>query len=150
MKCPYCSKTDTKVVDTRGKQSSKVRRRRECNSCGKRFTTYERVGNETLKVVKDDGEEEDFDRDKLRKGIARACNKRPVTEEEIEKLVDDVESRLRARDSSKVDSRIIGELVMERLKELDEVAYIRFASVYESFETADSFEEEVKELKHSE
>ncbi|MDY6788932.1 MAG: transcriptional regulator NrdR [Candidatus Nanohaloarchaea archaeon] len=149
MKCPYCAGSTTKVVDTRGKESSEVRRRRECNDCGKRFTTYERVGNETLTIVKSDGSEESFSREKLKKGIDRACNKRPVTEEEIEQLVDNVESRLRALDSDKVDSDHIGDLVMEELRELDEVAYIRFASVYESFETADSFEEEVKELKHS-
>ncbi len=147
MKCPYCSEGSTKVIDTRETTANEIRRRRECQACGERFTTYERVESLELKVLKDDGEKEDFDRSKLRSGIQRACNKRPVTDEQIEDLIDQVESEIRSENEKEVRSRHIGDLVMEKLKDIDEVAYIRFASVYRDFDSADSFEEEVKELK---
>jgi len=147
MKCPYCSEGSTKVVDTRETTANEIRRRRECQACGERFTTYERVESLELKVLKDDGEKEDFDRSKLRSGIERACNKRPVTDEQIEDLIDQVESEIRSENETEVRSRHIGDLVMEKLKDIDEVAYIRFASVYRDFDSADSFEEEVKDLK---
>lgn len=147
MKCPYCSEGSTKVIDTRETTANEIRRRRECQACGERFTTYERVESLELKVLKDDGEKEDFDRSKLRSGIERACNKRPVTDEQIEDLIDQVESEIRSENEKEVRSRHIGDLVMDKLKDIDEVAYIRFASVYRDFDSADSFEEEVKELK---
>jgi transcriptional repressor NrdR len=147
MKCPYCSEGSTKVIDTRETTANEIRRRRECQACGERFTTYERVESLELKVLKDDGEKEDFDRSKLRSGIERACNKRPVADEQIEDLIDQVESEIRSENEKEVRSRHIGDLVMDKLKDIDEVAYIRFASVYRDFDSADSFEEEVKELK---
>lgn len=147
MKCPYCSEGSTKVIDTRETTANEIRRRRECQACGERFTTYERVESLELKVLKDDGETEDFDRSKLRSGIERACNKRPVTDEQIEDLIDQVESEIRSENEKEVRSRHIGDLVMDKLKDIDEVAYIRFASVYRDFDSADSFEEEVQELK---
>ncbi|MDY6777466.1 MAG: transcriptional regulator NrdR [Candidatus Nanohaloarchaea archaeon] len=147
MNCPYCSEGSTKVVDTRDTGENEVRRRRECRACGERFTTYERVESPSLRVVKQDGSEEQFRRDKIRDGIERACNKRPVSEEEIEDIVDQVESEIRSRNNRTVEADEIGEAVMERLKELDDVAYLRFASVYRDFEDADSFKEELEELE---
>ncbi|MDY6770635.1 MAG: transcriptional regulator NrdR [Candidatus Nanohaloarchaea archaeon] len=147
MKCPYCAEDATKVVDTRETTANEIRRRRECSNCGERFTTYERIESPELKVVKEDGTEEDFDRSKLRSGIERACNKRPVSDEQIEDLIDQVESEIRAENRKEVESKHIGELVMEKLRDIDDVAYIRFASVYRDFDSADSFEEEIEELK---
>ncbi|MCJ7429222.1 MAG: transcriptional regulator NrdR [Candidatus Nanohaloarchaeota archaeon QJJ-5] len=147
MQCPYCDEPGTSVVDTRETSDNEVRRRRECSACGERFTTYERHESPSLTVVKRDGEEEPFDRDKLRTGIERACNKRPLAEDDIEDLVDTIESRIRAKDLKSVTAEEIGEIAMSTLKETDEVAYLRFASVYRDFDDVDSFEEELEELK---
>ncbi len=148
MKCPFCDSEEDKVVDSRAAQDGRsVRRRRECLSCGKRYTTYEYVEKVTLSVVKSDGRREDFDRQKLFKGIALACNKRPVSEEQINNLVSQLEEELQnSSKGTEVTSKKIGELVMERLKSLDEVAYVRFASVYRKFKDKSEFLEELKGL----
>lgn len=148
MKCPYCNYEETQVIDTRETESLEAtRRRRECLKCSKRFTTYERVEEAEIIVVKKDGRRERFERQKLMNGILKACEKRPIPLEKIEKLVDEVESDLRKRDSVEVESRVIGEIAMKKLKTLDKVAYIRFASVYREFEDLDRFEEELEKLQ---
>ena len=148
MKCPYCNYEETQVIDTRETENLEVtRRRRECLKCNKRFTTYERVEEADIIVVKKDGKRERFERKKLMGGILKACEKRNIPLEKIEKLVDDVESDLRKRDSVEVESKVIGEIAMKKLKTLDKVAYIRFASVYREFEDLDRFEEELEKLQ---
>ncbi|MFH1285902.1 MAG: transcriptional regulator NrdR [Candidatus Micrarchaeota archaeon] len=148
MKCPYCSHLETKVVDSReSAEFDSVRRRRECLKCEKRFTTYEKVEGIELIVIKKDGRREPFDRRKMLGGIAKACEKRPVSHEKIEETADAIERELRRRDDVEISSTLVGELVMRELKKLDKVAYIRFASVYRSFEDLSSFEEELKKLK---
>ncbi|MFB6166932.1 MAG: transcriptional regulator NrdR [Candidatus Nanohaloarchaea archaeon] len=148
MRCPHCGHGGSRVVETRENDSEDVtRRRRECKECGDRFTTYERLEVPGLKVVKSDGETEPFDREKLRKGIEKACEKRPLSEEEIEGVVRDVEMELKAGGDKKIESCDIGDLVIQKLKELDEVAYLRFASVYNSFDDVSAFQEEAETLK---
>ena len=148
MKCPYCNYEETQVIDTRETENLEVtRRRRECLKCNKRLTTYERVEEADIIVVKKDGKRERFERKKLMGGILKACEKRNIPLEKIEKLVDDVESDLRKRDSVEVESKVIGEIAMKKLKTLDKVAYIRFASVYREFEDLDRFEEELEKLQ---
>lgn len=147
MKCPYCPAQETKVIETRDSDLDSLRRRRECARCGKRFTTYEKLDVTDLFVVKRDGRREKFDRVKLRTGILKACEKRPVSHEKIEAAIDEIENRLREGGKTEVRTRRVGELVMEKLRELDEVAYIRFASVYRNFSDIESFEKEIKTLK---
>ena len=148
MKCPYCNYEETQVIDTRETENLEAtRRRRECLKCNKRFTTYERVEEADIIVVKKDGKRERFERKKLMGGILKACEKRNIPLEKIEKLVDDVESDLRKRDSVEVESKVIGEIAMKKLKTLDKVAYIRFASVYREFEDLERFEEELEKLQ---
>ena len=148
MKCPYCNYEETQVIDTRETENLETtRRRRECLKCNKRFTTYERVEEADIVVVKKDGRRERFERQKLLNGILKACEKRPISLDKIEKLVDEVESDLRKRDSVEVESKVIGEIAMKKLKTLDKVAYIRFASVYREFEDLDRFEEELEKLQ---
>ena len=148
MKCPYCNYEETQVIDSRDTENLEAtRRRRECSKCKKRFTTYERVEEADIVVVKKDGKRERFERQKLINGMLKACEKRPISLDKIEKLVDDVESDLRKRDSVEVDSKTIGRLVMKKLKSLDKVAYIRFASVYLEFEDLARFEEELDKLQ---
>ena len=148
MKCPYCNFEETQVIDTRETENLEAtRRRRECMKCNKRFTTYERVEEADIIVVKKDGRRERFQRQKVLNGVVEACEKRSIPLEKIEKLVDEVESDLRKRDSVEVESKVIGETVMRKLKTLDKVAYIRFASVYREFEDLDSFAEEVERLQ---
>ncbi len=148
MKCPYCSYEETQVIDTRETENLETtRRRRECLKCNKRFTTYERVEEADIIVVKKDGRRERFERKKLLDGILKACEKRDISLDKIEKLVDEVESDLRKRDSVEVESKVIGEIIMKKLKSLDKVAYIRFASVYREFEDIQSFEEELEKLQ---
>ena len=147
MQCPYCSYTETKVVDKRDASDSSItRRRRECLKCGKRFTTYERAESVELTVVKKDGRREQFDREKLLRGVIKACEKRPISRDAMEKLVSDVDSELHAMNKTEIDSSAIGELVIEKLRNLDKVAYIRFASVYREFADLDAFEREVRRL----
>ena len=147
MRCPYCTHTETDVIDTRDTDDYRIRRRRECAKCKRRFTTYEEVEKEDLFVIKKDGRREKFDRHKLLSGIQKACEKRPVPVEETEEIAAWVEARLRKGDKQEVKTDEIGELVMERLRKVDEVAYIRFASVYRSFADVESFEQALKNLK---
>lgn len=146
MQCPYCSHQETKVVDKRETDSLEVtRRRRECLKCEKRFTTYERVEID-LRVIKKDGRREAFDREKVKNGMIKSCEKRPVSAEQIEQAVDRIESALRSRSSDEIKSQVIGDLVSKELKKLDQVAYIRFASVYKDFTDVESFTTEVQQL----
>jgi transcriptional repressor NrdR len=147
MKCPFCDAPETSVIETRETGDDTTRRRRECASCERRFTTYERVELKPLRVVKKDGSRILFDRTKLKRGFIVACEKRPVTDEQIEAAVTDIEHRLRTGDSEEVPSKTIGELVMRKLKKLDKVAYVRFASVYRAFEDVEEFEKEIKSLQ---
>ena len=148
MKCPYCGYNETQVIDTRETENLEAtRRRRGCLKCNKRFTTYERVEEADIIVVKKEGKRERFERQKLINGLLKACEKRQISIEKIEKLADDVESELRKRDSVEVDSKVIGNIAMRRLKALDKVAYIRFASVYREFEDLDKFVEELEKLQ---
>ncbi|MBI2655105.1 transcriptional repressor NrdR [Candidatus Woesearchaeota archaeon] len=148
MKCPYCNYEETQVIDTRDTENlESTRRRRECMKCNKRFTTYERVEEADIIIAKKGGRRERFQRQKVLNGIIEACEKRSIPLEKIEKLVDEVESDLRKRDSVEVESKIVGELVMKKLKSLDKVAYIRFASVYREFEDLDRFTEELEKLQ---
>lgn len=146
MKCPFCRKTETKVTDKREAGENAIRRRRECLECGKRFTTYERLESPEIKIIKKDGRKEDFDRNKIKSGILKAVQKRPVTEEQVQAAVDAIEAKLRDEDSTEIPSKKVGELVMKELKRLDKVAYIRFASVYKEFTDLDDFKEELKNL----
>ncbi len=146
MRCIYCDHESTGVIDTRDSSNS-VRRRRECKECGRRFTTYEKVENLDLRVVKRDGEEQEFNEEKIRSGVERAAKKTSITPEEVEEIVADVKDRIRG--SKKIKAREIGEIVKEKLQEKDEVAYIRFASVYDSFDSAESFKKEIKSLEGS-
>ena len=147
MKCPYCSYFDSKVVDSRPTEEGQViRRRRECIKCGKRFTTYEKIEKIPLMVVKKNGNRESYDRNKLLNGIIKACEKRPVSMNEIEKLVDDIEVSLSNSLEKEVTSVVIGEMIKNKLKDIDEVAYVRFASVYRQFKDLNTFMEELKKL----
>ncbi len=147
MKCPYCGSKDTEVVETRDSEDLEtIRRRRECLSCKKRFTTYERIENINLIVIKKAGRREQFDRDKLKRGIIRSCEKTKVSLETIEKIVTEIERELRGADSVEIDSKRIGQMVASRLKSLDKVAYIRFSSVFKRFVDVEDFEKEVKRL----
>ncbi len=149
MKCPFCSNLDSKVIDSRPTdEGTKIRRRRECTNCGQRFTTYEIVESVPLIVIKKDNSREPFDRDKLFKGIMAACEKRPVSAKKMEEVVSNIESKLQNSLEREVHSTQIGELVMESLKKLDEVAYVRFASVYRHFSDIDTFMEEIVKLKN--
>jgi transcriptional repressor NrdR len=144
MLCPYCSNDETKVTDKRDSKNE-TRRRRECLKCSKRFTTYERIEPVEITIIKKDNRREPFSSEKLRNGIARACEKRPVTKEQIESAVSYIEEKLKQQ-GSEVKSRFIGELVMRKLKQLDKVAYIRFASVYRDFKDIEDFKREIKEV----
>ncbi|MDR0874594.1 MAG: transcriptional regulator NrdR [Clostridiales Family XIII bacterium] len=147
MKCPYCGYPDSKVVDSRPTDEGQaIRRRRECEKCGRRFTTYEKIEEIPLIVVKKDGSRQSFDRMKMMNGIIKACEKRPVPMDEIEKIVSDIEKGLSNLMLKEMDSTIIGEYVMEHLRNLDDVAYVRFASVYRQFTDAESFRREIEKL----
>ncbi len=138
MNCPYCGNGETDVVETRDGESA-LRRRRECQKCGKRFTTYERVENVDLVVIKKDGRRERFDREKLRRGLVKATEKRPVSTELIDGMVVEIEQELRNRDGTEISSKTVGNLVLKKLRKVDKVAYIRFASVYLDFESLEDF-----------
>lgn len=145
--CPFCSHDFTRVVDKReGEHGKATRRRRECQKCCRRFTTFERVETLDLLVIKKDGKREAFDRLKLRSGIIKACEKRPVSAEEIEHIIDEIEAELRKSNTSELPSKKIGDLVIKKLKKLDQIAYIRFASVYRQFADLDDFEKELAKL----
>jgi transcriptional repressor NrdR len=145
MKCPFCASTDSRVIDTRSAEGG-IRRRRECQDCGRRFTTYERVAPLRLMVIKQDGRREPFARDKILGGIQIACAKRPIETESIEELVSGIESELYHRGSREVTSREIGEMVMRNLRRLDEVAYIRFATIYRRFADVEDLADEIETL----
>lgn len=147
MKCPYCEFQDTKVIDSRPtEEGQSIRRRRECENCGKRFTTYEKVEEIIMIVVKKDGSRETFDRNKIINGIIKACEKRPVSYAEIEKVVEEIERGLNNMMKKEIESTFIGELIMDKLKDLDEVAYVRFASVYRQFTDINTFISEIETL----
>ena len=147
MKCPFCFYEETKVVDKRETEDFDVtRRRRECLKCKKRFTTYERVEDLGLIIVKKDGRRESFDPEKIKRGILKACEKRPVSCEQVDDIVNKVEAELRKLKSKEVASSVIGEKIVSKLKKLDKIAYIRFASVYRSFADVTDFEKELKNL----
>ena len=147
MKCPYCGEDDTKVIDSRGQEdNSVIRRRRLCESCGKRFTTYERIDMIPITVIKNDGTREIFDKTKIINGVMKSCNKRPVTAQQIQELADDIENTLMGLGEREVESKQIGNMVMDRLKEVDEVAYVRFASVYRQFKDINTFIDELEKL----
>ena len=147
MKCPYCAFLESKVVDSRpADEGASIRRRRECLSCHKRFTTYETVESLPLMVVKKDGSRQSFDRNKVMGGLIRACEKRPVPYQAMEGLVSEIEQVLQNQMEREISSSVIGELVMERLKKLDEVAYVRFASVYRQFKDINTFMTELNKL----
>jgi transcriptional repressor NrdR len=146
MKCPYCS-GESRVIDKRESSSGIIRRRRECQKCKKRFTTYEKIEVLDLSVIKKDGTREAFDKEKLEKGIKKACEKRPINQEKIDKVISEIEAELLNKKAKEIASKEIGELLMKKLKKLDKVAYIRFASVYREFEDISSFEDELDRLK---
>ena len=147
MKCPYCGSAETEVVETRDSEDLEtIRRRRECLKCKKRFTTYERIENINLVVIKKDGRREQFDRDKLKRGIIRSCEKTKVSMEDIERIVTEIERELRGETGVEVESKKIGQMVSTRLKKIDKVAYIRFSSVFRRFVDVEDFEKELKRL----
>ncbi len=147
MKCPYCGSNETEVVETRDSEDLEtIRRRRSCLKCDKRFTTYERVENINLVVIKKDGRREQFNRDKLKSGIIRSCEKTKVALSDIEKIVTEVERELRSGESLEIESKKIGQMVAQRLKKIDKVAYIRFSSVFRRFVDVEDFEKEVRRL----
>jgi len=149
VRCPYCQDFESRVVDSRSSEDgTTIRRRRECNACKRRFTTYERVEERPLLVIKKNGNSEQFNRDKLFRGIMRACEKRPVKIEEIEDLVAQIERELRDNYDREVSSVVVGEKVMDKLQALDEVAYVRFASVYRQFGDLNSFIKTIEQLKN--
>jgi len=147
MKCPFCYVPESKVIDTRASENGiSIKRRRECISCGRKFTTYERVEDIVSMVVKKDGTRQAFDRRKIVNGIVRACEKRPITIEQIDGIVNNIELQVYNRINKEITTDEIGELVMESLKELDDVAYVRFASVYRQFKDVNTFMDELKKL----
>lgn len=147
MKCPYCGYTDSKVVDSRpDDENDSIRRRRECDQCGRRFTTHEQVESFPMLVIKKDGKRERFDRDKLVRGIVKACEKRPVSANDIEVVVNQIEQVVKNKTEHEISTAELGELVMEKLYELDEVAYVRFASVYRQFRDVNTFYDELRKL----
>ena len=147
MKCPFCSSENTRVIDSRSADdNNSIRRRRLCDDCGKRFTTYEKVETIPLIIIKKDNNREQYDRTKIEKGVLLACHKRPISAEQITKIVDDVETEIFNREEKEVPSSLIGEILMDKLKDLDAVAYVRFASVYREFKDVNTFMNELKKM----
>ena len=147
MKCPFCSHENTRVIDSRpADENNSIRRRRVCDECGKRFTTYEKVETIPLIVIKKDNNRETYDRSKIEAGVLRACHKRPISVDQINHLVDAVETSIFNREDKEVSSGMIGEMVMNKLKDLDTVAYVRFASVYREFKDINTFMDELKKV----
>lgn len=147
MKCPFCNQENTRVIDSRPvPDNNSIRRRRQCDECGKRFTTYEKIETIPLTVIKKDQSREQYDRRKIQDGITRACYKRPVPVEKIESLMDEIETEVFNREEKEIPSALIGEIVMDKLKDLDSVAYVRFASVYREFKDVDTFMDELKKI----
>ena len=147
MKCPFCSHENTRVIDSRpAEDNNSIRRRRVCDECGKRFTTYEKIETIPLIIIKKDNNREAYDRSKIEAGVLRACHKRPVSAQQITTLVDEVENEIFNREEREIPSGTIGELVMNKLKDLDAVAYVRFASVYREFKDVNTFMDELKKF----
>lgn len=147
MKCPFCNQENTRVIDSRPvPDNNSIRRRRQCDECGKRFTTYEKIETIPLTVIKKDQSREQYDRRKIQDGITRACYKRPVPVEKIESVMDEIETEVFNREEKEIPSSLIGEIVMDKLKDLDAVAYVRFASVYREFKDVDTFMDELKKI----
>ena len=147
MKCPYCGDENTRVIDSRSAEDGdSIRRRRQCDKCGKRFTTYEKIETIPVFVIKKDNTREPYDRAKIEKGIMLSCRKRPVKIEKITQMIDDIENTILNQDSKEVPSSFIGELIMEHLRNLDQVAYVRFASVYREFQDVDTFMKELQNI----
>ncbi|MCR5824811.1 MAG: transcriptional regulator NrdR [Lachnospiraceae bacterium] len=150
MKCPYCNKENTRVIDSRPAEDGlSIRRRRECDECGKRFTTYEKIETIPLVVIKKDNTREPYDREKIASGVFRSCHKRPISVAQINELVDEVETSIYNREEKEIPSTIIGEMVMDKLRDLDPVAYVRFASVYREFKDVGTFMDELKKILES-
>ena len=149
MKCPFCSHENTRVIDSRpAEDNNSIRRRRVCDECGKRFTTYEKIETIPLIIIKKDNNREAYDRAKIEAGVLRACHKRPVSAQQITTLVDEVENEIFNREEREIPSGTIGELVMNKLKDLDAVAYVRFASVYREFKDVNTFMDELKKIEY--
>ena len=147
MKCPFCSHENTRVIDSRpAEDNNSIRRRRVCDECGKRFTTYEKIETIPLIIIKKDNNREAYDRAKIEAGVLRACHKRPVSVNQINQLIDDVETEIFNMEEKEISSSVIGELVMDKLKDLEAVAYVRFASVYREFKDVNTFVEELKKV----
>ncbi len=147
MKCPFCGKENTRVIDSRpADEGGSIRRRRQCDECGKRFTTYEKVETIPLVVIKKDNIREPYDRSKIESGVFRSCHKRPISVDQITKLVDEIETVIFGLEEKEVSSNQIGEIVMDKLKDLDDVAYVRFASVYREFKDVNTFMKEIKKM----
>ena len=147
MKCPYCGHENTRVIDSRpAEENNSIRRRRVCDECEKRFTTYEKIETIPLIVIKKDNNRETYDRSKIEAGVLRACHKRPISANRINQLIDDVETAIFAREEKEISSQVIGELVMNKLKDLEAVAYVRFASVYREFKYINTFMDELKKV----
>lgn len=148
MKCPFCGASDTRVIDSRpADENASIRRRRECDSCGKRFTTYERVEAIPLAVIKKDHTREPYEREKIKSGVFRSCHKRPVSIDKINEMIDRVESRIFSLDRKEIPSSLIGQFVLDELKVTDQVAYVRFASIYQEFKDVDTFVDVIMKLK---
>ncbi len=147
MKCPFCNKDNTRVIDSRpADENNSIRRRRQCDECQRRFTTYEKVETIPLVVIKKDNNREPYDRSKIEAGVFRSCHKRPISVDQITALVDEVETLIFNREDKEIPSHVIGEIVMDKLKDLDPVAYVRFASVYREFKDVNTFMEELKKI----
>lgn len=147
MRCPFCGDEDTRVVDSRPvDEDNSIRRRRQCAACSRRFTTYEKIETVPLIVIKKDNNREPYDRSKIEAGIVRSCHKRPISAEQIKKVVDEVENDIFNKEEREVSAMLIGEIVMDKLKDLDPVAYVRFASVYREFKDVETFMDELKKL----
>ncbi|OUP19921.1 transcriptional regulator NrdR [Lachnoclostridium sp. An196] len=147
MRCPFCGKDNTRVIDSRpAEDGNAIRRRRECDVCRKRFTTYEKVEMIPLIVIKKDNNRETYDRSKIEGGVFRACHKRPISADQIKSMIDEVEAGIFKKEAREISSREIGEMVMEKLKDLDSVAYVRFASVYREFKDVNTFMDELKKM----
>lgn len=147
MKCPFCSSENTRVIDSRpADDNNSIRRRRMCDECGKRFTTYEKVETIPLIIIKKDNNREQYDRQKIEAGILNACHKRPISAKQITDLIDDVETEIFAREEKEIPSQEIGAIVMDKIKDLDDVAYVRFASVYREFKDVNTFMNELKKV----
>ena len=147
MKCPFCGHENTRVIDSRpAEDNNSIRRRRACDECDKRFTTYEKVETIPLIIIKKDNNRETYDRSKIEAGVLRACHKRPISANQIKQLVDEVETEIFSKEEKEISSRVIGELVMNKLKDLEAVAYVRFASVYREFKDVNTFMDELRKV----